>query len=143
MDHSPEESELFQALAETFDIYNPRKLLRLRNSYRLLKLFDLQFSLRSPDHQRFAVSLLMVSLFWQEFLSACAPENRQACVVAVESNDPKKAAQAERAVIGGFLRKLDQHPDWRDELVRAEDFVRRLVLPRGDKWTSRANTAQG
>lgn len=134
MEHSPEESEQFQALAEAFDIYNPRKLLRLRNSYRLLKLFDLQRAIRSAEHERFDPALLMACLFWQEFLFACRPTVRQACEEAVHTPaKSKKVPDAAAArVVERFVTRLGENPEWRDRLENAGSFVGRVVLPRGD-----------
>lgn len=139
MEHSEAESEQFETLAELFDICNPRKLLRLRNSYRLLKLLDLQWVYRVPEHERFAPPLLMASLFWQEFLHACSPTVREECEKAVDgANKAARKVSDARAdeIVGRFRTTLQDNPDWRDSFKNAVDFVRRLVLPRGDTWVS-------
>ncbi len=132
MEHSSEESGQFEELAKIFEIYNPRKLLRLRNSYRLLKLFDLQLARRSPEHEGADPSLLMASLFWQEFLFGCSEALRTACEEAVKRADSTKVSDtAAKNVVESFLLTLKENPDWRDGLDRTRDSVRRLVLPRG------------
>jgi len=55
------ERDMFSNLAQRFNFTNPRQLLRLRNSYRFLKVMD--------SDEKYNREILMKILFWQEFLN--------------------------------------------------------------------------
>ncbi|MDX9973146.1 MAG: P-loop NTPase fold protein, partial [FCB group bacterium] len=62
----------FAAWAEAFQFGNPRQLVRLRNTYRLL------LQLNTPPERR-DEGRLMALLFWLEYLSGMPEEKRQRC----------------------------------------------------------------
>ena len=71
MEHTPTEAKLFYELTQSLLISNPRKLTRIRNAYRLLKVTALRepkyfekLSVPNMDRPAFLLRLL----FWHEFL---------------------------------------------------------------------------
>ncbi|MCP5055935.1 MAG: hypothetical protein GY937_04325 [bacterium] len=135
MTHGGVDPRRFEALAKTFEIDNPRRLLRLRNCYRLLKVFDLQRAMRIEAHERREDSLLMAALFWQEFLCAAKPEVQASCEDVLEGKAKVGTVEdpAARRVVESFAKQVAKEPAWSASRLRdAREFVRRLVLPRGE-----------
>jgi len=144
MEEEPWELNLFLRLAGTFEFSNPRQLLRLRNSYRLLKgLGQLQPGEPSREYWKRA----LVVLFWQEFLHNWSRAVRDLamavlwhCAEAEEIELPavrRVVAAACLLVRERFAPPAsdgDQPPRGMDEEGYAEvaRFVRMVVLPHSD-----------
>lgn len=83
MIHDAEEVDWFVELMQTFSFTNPRQLIRLRNSYRLLKIFailrpDLQVRFRRERRMDFRRKL-MAALFYYEFEAGLGQKDRELC----------------------------------------------------------------
>ena len=76
MHHTPEEAAEFERLATAFALTNPRRLTRLRNSYRLAKLLVYQRFQRRNAVVDFSWQRTMQTLFWFEYLTEISPEQR-------------------------------------------------------------------
>lgn len=139
IEYSMEERDLFAELAEAFELANPRQLLRLHNSYGLLKLL---YGMRNvlpvkPGEQESDddKTKLMILLFWKEF----------------DCNHPKWAIQVKASWAGTLDTSENQVEPMvlkiakqtsRYDVTRMEftvtgaldigPFVERFVLPRGD-----------
>jgi len=120
------ERDLYRELARRFGFSNPRQLLRLRNSYRLLKVLG---RAREFSHKQ-----LMTMLFWQEFLHKWGEEARTEIErITYEEHMGKvnlsvrDAEIVDREKIG--IRLLFTEKGKYDV---AADFVRMVVLPHGE-----------
>ena len=77
MNHSPEEATEFERLASAFRLTNPRRLTRLRNSYRLATLLVFQHFQGQNKVADFSWQRTLQTLFWFEYLSEVAPDQRE------------------------------------------------------------------
>ncbi|MFT5030929.1 MAG: Cdc6-like AAA superfamily ATPase [Candidatus Binatia bacterium] len=143
--------KLFKELAQIFKFGNPRKLTRLRNSYRLLKgvaLRKAQVSGESVD-DRAAESTsarYMTALFWLEFLYDQDSIERARCKawqaelaepadagISAESN--RKAREDLKTIVDAAKTQLNKvfpkEPggDGASSLEHAVEYVRGFVLP--------------
>ena len=73
------ERDMFSDLAKRFNFTNPRQLLRLRNSYRFLKVMD--------SDEKYDREILMKILFWQDFLNNWPSNIRCQCEKSVTNKD--------------------------------------------------------
>ncbi len=128
------ERDLFSELAETFEFRNPRQLLRLRNSYGLLKLlygmgkipFNPFYDKTTSIEPQVA---LMILLFWKEF-EANHPEHAAQVKKPPKNISPKPivsvvASRMSEPDIGGLDFSFTG-------LTATAEFVERFVLPRGE-----------
>lgn len=139
IEFSTDERDLFAKLVEGFELNNPRQLLRLRNSYGLLKLLhgmQLPTVLEKGDSDNDKTKL-MILLFWKEFEanhpkwaekikgrwgdSSPSPEPQESPVIQRVSNKTKKYNIGELE-----LKKMDGSID-------ISTFVGRFVLPRAER----------
>lgn len=141
IEFSTDESELFAELAVTFELRNPRQLLRLRNSYGLLKLlYGIQNAVPFTPFYKDSLSeegkvKLMILLFWKEFEANHLKWGQQVkeylagrLNTSETSLDPivyKIADRMSKSDIGGLNFSFTG-------LTATADFVERFVLPRSD-----------
>ena len=131
--------DLFAELARDMNFHNPRQLIRLRNSYRLLKGYRHRREKRAVDTRW--VEFLMHGLFWYEFLYQQKLSDRQlAELVAWEwsSKDWEQLAAQKDAEAEEKRKQLEAAGDKRAEQLANPPVVnmsRRLneLLPK-DKW---------
>jgi hypothetical protein len=142
IEFSTNERELFAELAIIFELRNPRQLLRLRNSYGLLKLlYGMQNSIPyMPYYKKESASeegkvQLMILLFWKEFEAAHLKWGQQVKEYLAGKLDTTEtpvdpivliiANRMSEADIGGLKFSFTG-------LTATADFVERFVLPRSD-----------
>jgi Cdc6-like AAA superfamily ATPase len=135
IEFSTDESKLFFELIEVFELNNPRQLLRLRNSYGLLKLLHgMQGAIpEKPLYENMdpgeIKNKLMILLFWKEF-EALHPK------WAEQVKEPPKNSRREpiAAKIDDWLSKSDiGGVDFSfSGLTETAAFVERFVLPRAE-----------
>ncbi|MCP4257251.1 MAG: DUF4062 domain-containing protein [Planctomycetes bacterium] len=113
---------MFYDLTQEFHFMNPRLLLRLRNSYRFLKVLD--------SAEVFDRKSLMRMLFWQDFLNSQPPQIQHVCMdvlqgrLTAEKIGKVKVKEIIQSVKEEIL-KLYQT----SECEALENFVRIVVLP--------------
>src|SRR4029078_8209 len=111
-------------------------LIRLRNSYRLLRLVEAELGL-SPTWSRLSSALLMRAIFWQEFLHQWPLGTRgklETAVLAGQLLDdlPAPANEVLRKAGPGFQKLLGKGDAARATYRKAADLAELLVLPHGD-----------
>ena len=138
---SVKERDLFLELAEVFQISNPRQLLRMRNSYGILKLlygmgsvipFTPYYKEQAPKELR---AILLILLFWKEFESnhpnwgyqveEYSKGNLNTSETPVDSVVLKIADRMSQPDIGGLDFSFTG-------LTGVANFVERFVLPSGE-----------
>jgi hypothetical protein len=126
-----EEAARFRELARIYCFTAPRLLLRLRNSYRLLKLLNL---LRTDKERYFHPKFLMKLLFFVEFLSQDGRRNRNEAeylnALLTPGNTPFK--EGENSGILHEASNLMEYPERQHLGINSSDvldFVRSVVLP--------------
>ena len=143
MKETEEEVAAFYDLVRLFEFGNPRQLLRLRNSYRMLKGID-------PERHRQVIDdrSLMIMLFWSEFrLERPATEVKrwiEASAERLESvyNSIKESEKRESEVVTRFgetfiQRVIEKQEGTSEaefyfedtELFGLEAFVKTCILP--------------
>jgi len=126
MKETTDERGRFAKLAELFAFDNPRKLLRLRNSYRLLKVLN--------GKDGYGWESLMEMLFWQEFLHNWSREARNGCMaVLIDEVHIEKAKPKARGVLENVrddIVKIFSDQKYYKELA---EFVRIVVLPHSEE----------
>jgi len=116
------ERDMFSVLAQRFNFANPRQLLRLRNSYRFLKVID--------SNEKYDKEILMKNLFWQEFLNNWTSIIRYQCEKSVTEQEllgkieKPEAKQIVQDVREDIL-KIIEMPNYSE----IERFVHIVVLP--------------
>ena len=130
MRETPEECDHFFSLAKKFNFGNPRQLLRLKNTYRLLKALVYENGGNSNDFSK-----LMTMLFWQEFLYNWPMEIRGRCMAALNDKmqTDKIIPEARRVFyeVRTDINKLFiDEPEKYEELAK---FVRIVVLPHNEE----------
>ncbi len=116
------ERDMFSDLAQRFNFTNPRQLLRLRNSYRFLKVMD--------SEEKYDREILMKILFWQEFLNnwpSIIRDQYEKSVKEQESLAKIEKPEAKQIVQGvqEDILKIIKMPMYGE----IESFVRIVVLP--------------
>jgi hypothetical protein len=132
------ERDYFKKMAVTFETTNPRRLSRLRNTYRLLKLLDAH-----GEHPReYRNRELMGMIFWQEYLHQWPAETREVLTEALQDGVTVFPSEQnwlrERTEWGKGLwthveelaRTNGQEP--RARFNALQTFVLRVVLPFGE-----------
>ncbi|MZH03169.1 MAG: hypothetical protein F3745_07200 [Nitrospinae bacterium] len=130
------ERDLFGELAVVFEFSNPRQLLRLRNSYGLLKLlYGMHGAISFTPYYKNLDSgevkpKLLILLFWKEF-EANHPKWAMQITEPVENSRPEPIAARiydwlSKSDIGGLNFSLSG-------LTEMATFVERFVLPRGEE----------
>jgi len=132
MQDSKDECDEFSDLAKKFEFSNPRQLLRLRNSYRLIKALELQKAHKNNQELGYEkLRDLMRMLFWQEFLYNRPKDLRQACLKTLyEEIDTEKISDKRTKDIIKQVKDLilESFKDKKIHDETAED-VRIVVLP--------------
>jgi len=122
----------FSDLSKKFGFSNPRQLLRLRNSYRLIKALELQKARKENQELGFdKLRDLMRMLFWQEFLFNRPKDLRQACLKTLyEDVDAEKISDEKTKVIIKQVKGLILE-SFKDKKIHdeTEKNVRIVVLP--------------
>jgi len=116
------ERDMFFNLAEKYGFTNPRQLLRLRNSYRFLKVMDLE--------EKYDREILMKNIFWQEFLNNWTPTIRRQCEKSVA--DQESLGQIEKPQARQIVENVREEMLGIMEMPMYEEmkqFVRIVVLP--------------
>ncbi|MCB9952107.1 MAG: hypothetical protein H6824_14090 [Planctomycetaceae bacterium] len=130
LQETPDEVRLFTRLADGLDIHNPRRLTRLRNSYRLLKFIvaekpSLYDGTPVEDSDEMArCTFLLNALFWFEFIGQCSQEDRDLCKQYFEkgnTNLPKVMYQTWKDQEVADIRTARSSPLFRQ--------IQSLVLP--------------
>lgn len=138
MADTAEERDGFHDLAVAHGFFNPRQLIRLRNSYRLLKLLEAQVARGVSADQRISQEQMMRMIFWQDFLQGFAREERERLTRWLLHEEPLKEIlpQAQEVIdrVTEPLRKsLGEDSAARETAhERSARFASLLVLPRGD-----------
>ena len=120
------ERDMFSDLARRFNFSNPRQLLRLRNSYRFLKVMD--------SDEKYDREILMKILFWEEFLNNLPSKIRDQCEKSVTKQgsfgkiEKHEAKQIVQDVQEDILKIIEM--SMYEEIER---FVRIVVLPHGEE----------
>ena len=144
MKETPEEVRTFFEFTRIFEFTNPRQLLRLRNSYRLLKgIFpnELMDGFASDPSQPDWESALMLMLFWLEFRTESAADrikewfDKGNLKTTDNKDDPNvvfrnQFYEAARKQGTGYLFGEDK------QLWALEDFTMTCVLPYPKKETA-------
>lgn len=121
------EREIFQGLVRAFGFYNPRQLIRLFNSYSLLKLFAA--TRRAAGEPEASRDRLMRTLFVEELVHESPAPLRQDLEAALASVRPRSGLSPDLAARVAAVRSL---PALGRSVIgdRAwRDFVRLVVLP--------------
>ena len=119
------ERDMFSDLAKRFNFTNPRQLLRLRNSYRFLKVMD--------SDEKYDREILMKILFWQEFLNNWPSNIKYQCEKSVtkqeslEKIEKPEAKQIVQKVQEDISKIIEMH--MYEEIER---FVNIVVLPHSE-----------
>ncbi len=119
------ERDMFSDLAQRFNFTNPRQLLRLRNSYRFLKVMD--------SDEKYDREILMKILFWQEFLNNWPSNIKYQCEKSVtkqeslEKIEKPEAKQIVQDVQEDISKIIEMH--MYEEIER---FVHIVVLPHSE-----------
>jgi Cdc6-like AAA superfamily ATPase len=93
----------FMSNAELFHLTNPRQLLRLRNSFRVLKgLMSSQFSASKTSESKMVHQALLM-LFWLEFLYDLKPKTRKGFHAWIMSAEKAKIDEKEILSEGGSI----------------------------------------
>lgn len=121
------ERDKFYGLAVIYEYTNPRQLLRLRNSYRFLKVLNQQ--------EQFKEELIMHMLFWQEFLHNWQMKTRGRCMaVLIDKVHAEKVEPIARKVLNNVKDDIgtlfNEEPTRYEELAK---FVRVVVLPHNEE----------
>lgn len=134
-----EERDSFRKLAGLFQFSNPRQLLRLRNSYRLLKVLNKKDGYRWNE--------LMDMLFWQEFMANLSFNDREKCMNSLwdenVSNQPE--CSTIREIIKAVRQRIKKLYD-KEEPEKLAQFVRTVVLPHSEEGiddTNKSNNRAG
>ncbi len=119
------ERDMFSNLAQRFNFTNPRQLLRLRNSYRFLKVMD--------SDEKYDREILMKILFWQEFLNNWPSNIKYQCEKSVtkqESLEKIEKPEAKQIVqdVREDILKIVEIPMYEE----IERFVHIVVLPHSE-----------
>jgi ribosomal protein S20 len=134
-----EERDSFRKLAGLFQFSNPRQLLRLRNSYRLLKVLNKKDGYHWNE--------LMDMLFWQEFMANLSFDDRKKRMKS--SWDENMSNQIEcgriREIIKAVRQRIKKLYD-KEEPEKLAQFVRTVVLPHSEEGiddTNKSNNRAG
>ena len=128
MQDTEDECYEFSNMVVKFGFGNPRQLLRLRNSYRLIKALKLY---KNQELELEKLRDLMRMLFWQEFLHSRSKDLREACLkVLYEELDAEKIGDEQTKVIikqvKGVILESFKDKKIHDETAKE---VRIVVLP--------------
>ncbi len=133
------ERDLFAKLADSMRFRNPRQLIRLRNSYRLLKGY--RHSCKGSDLDQGLVEYLMHGLFWYEYLYQRTEQERSSDELRVWEwrKNPKweKIAAGREdnppvVIIARWLHKVIAEEDWDIEYPNLMHTVAMVVLPNAE-----------
>jgi len=133
------ERDLFADLARDMRFHNPRQLIRLRNSYRLLKGY--RHNRKGGELSRGLVDSLMHGLFWYEHLYRQQRDDRQRAEIIVWewSDHPeweqRAGQQKENPPAVNMARRLMARlpaDGWEREYHRLLRTVEMVVLPNAD-----------
>jgi hypothetical protein len=136
MQDTVEEQELFASLTTAMGLTNPRQLIRLRNSYRLLKGYRRGSEVTWPLLEK-----LMHCLFWYEFLYQKKLEARQHAelVMWLWGDRPDWQAEAKRRHSNPALVNMAQRlwhvlprEEWGKEYGLQMNTVAMVVLPNAE-----------
>ena len=143
MQETAMDCRLFEKWTGSFRFHNPRQLIRLRNTYRLLTQLDHARDHTSDDNQRMAM------LFWLEFLYEKNAKDRelyeQELLPSVGVIDGKPVPEERERIadeitemgIRGVVQDLGSESDQiRFEYERLKRHIGRFVLPFGDAVVS-------
>lgn len=122
-----ERSEFYRLVGK-FNFSNPRQLLRLHNSFRFLKGFNL------VTGKRFGSLDILTMLFWQEFLHNWPMETRVSCMAALYSDSKLEQAKPEvRNVFNNVKDDINKLFSKSDNCKALAEFVRIVVLPHNEE----------
>ena len=114
MIETPKERDDFIRLSTIFKFTNPRQLLRLRNSFRILKKLN----------ENYTSEQVMTQLFWQEFRNSQPKISRQYCREIIENNQ------------SGFSGDIDKIPTHIkiivDQLCNGQHDIKVLIYESDD-----------
>lgn len=136
MKDTKEDRELFKTLVKDYQMGNPRRLTRLRNSFRVLKGIHRTFP-REPDLFEKSRRIL-TTLFWLEFLYNLGFEERNACRDWLgKANNAKFEGDKKLKEVVSNAKKHFKDAFGKDALknggsqdfTEMQEFVNRLVLP--------------
>jgi len=140
MKDTGEELELFARLVSGMGFCNPRQLIRLRNSYRMLKGY--RHSRSRGELDLGLVEELMYGLFWHEYLYQRKQKKRQLAELVVWEWDKhaewetKAAAQEENPPAVMMARwvhkKLNKKTPWEENYYALMQTVKMVVLPNAE-----------
>lgn len=126
MHETTEERDEFYDLAVKFKFSNPRQLLRLRNSYRLLKALNGQ--------GQYECERLLPMIFWQEFLHNYGIKIRHLCMAAIKDETLiGKIVVAETRNIVKTVRNEIAELFNNESYEKIAEFVRCVVLPHSEE----------
>jgi hypothetical protein len=126
MQETTEERNKFYELANKFKFTNPRQLLRLRNSYRLLKVLDLQ--------QHYRRNSLMTMLFWQEFLHNFPRDIRnEFMAMLMDKNRINRIKSAKAELIANDIYNDTKELFAQNNYSEMATYARVVVLPHSEE----------
>ena len=136
------ERKLFADLARDLYFHNPRQLIRLKNSYSLIKGYRHNRALRSTPDRRLG-ERLMHGLFWYEYLYQCDLEHRRRNELVVwfwpqEEGMRARAEEADSESLPPAVRMarrfegLHGLPHFHDEYIEIMETVEMAVLPNAE-----------
>jgi hypothetical protein len=127
MQETTDERDKFFDLASKFKFTNPRQLLRLRNSYRLLKGLS--------SEKEYNREMLMTMLFWQEFLHNWPLRTRNLCISAINDDtivQKIKPVELQR-IVQNINKEISELLLHEEEYVKIARFVRMVILPHNEE----------
>lgn len=125
------EKKYFTDLCKLFGMHNPRKLIRLRNCYRILK------RIYKPGEHQWMLQMLM--LFWLEFTFAQKQKDRikiEKCLLEKDPNSLaaiiKKREDQPRQIAERLIDEFELEIGNFDIYLKIEEQVKRFVLPHSE-----------
>ena len=123
MPATAEHCALFERWSKSFSFVNPRQLLRLRNTFRLL----IQLNEAKAPEQRYSEQSMLVMLFWLEYLNTQRPDARVMSERAL-FNDGRNQPEVDKAVTAIGVRSVLKN---RQRYHAMKNEIGRFVLPYG------------
>lgn len=131
MEHSEQERNEFARLAKLARMTNPRQLIRMRNSFRLLKALD---AIHGPWQSNFPPEKLLRMLFWQEYIRSRPPDSTKEFQLALGRNERSDETDSLMQEDGLFQAIYQDFPVGGSEEAAAR--VEMVLLPSSREPTS-------
>ncbi|NQT52351.1 hypothetical protein HQ576_09890, partial [bacterium] len=131
MRETTKERDAFYQMATTFGFSNPRQLLRLRNSYRVLKGLDWKRRgvAEEVEPSEYDPKWLATLLFWEEFLATLPREAKHDCIAVLWGKAKLETIESEsvREIVKDVRDDIRGIFDKEDDYAALTRFVRTVV----------------